>query len=134
MILDLNTSKLHVLYATYATNKYKDGKKIIQFIRSMHMEGKLNDIHARPFAVRRPPEELYDLKNDPFELVNLAENPINQKKLLLLRNVLIQKMIETRDVGLIPEPILEDIGLESGNKYNLFSIKIEVNRLVACLI
>ena len=101
-------------------NKYKDGKKIIQVISSMHMEGKLNEIQARPFAVRRPPEELYDLKNDPFELVNLAENPINQKKLLLLRNVLIQKMIETRDVGLIPEPILEDIGLESGNKYNAF--------------
>ena len=60
-------------------NKYKDGKKIIQVISSMHMEGKLNEIHARPFAVRRPPEELYDLKNDPFELVNLAENPINQK-------------------------------------------------------
>ena len=57
-------------------NKYKDGKKIIQVIRSLHKEGKLNGIQARPFAVRRPPEELYDLKNDPFELVNLAENPI----------------------------------------------------------
>ncbi len=101
-------------------NKYKDGKKIIQVIRGMHKEGKLNGIQARPFAVRRPPEELYDLKNDPFELVNLAENPINQNRLLLLRNALIKKMIETRDVGLIPEPILEDIGLDSGNKYKAF--------------
>ena len=101
-------------------NKYKDGKKIIQVIRSLHKEGKLNGIQARPFAVRRPPEELYDLKNDPFELVNLAENPINQNRLLLLRNALIKKMIETRDVGLIPEPILEDIGLDSGNKYKAF--------------
>ena len=37
-----------------------------------------------------------------------------------MRKVLSQRMIETRDVGLVPEPILEDIGREAGNKYLAF--------------
>ena len=37
-----------------------------------------------------------------------------------MRKVLSQRMTETRDVGLIPEPILEDVGREAGNKYLAF--------------
>ena len=101
-------------------SQYKDGKKIMQVLRGLHKEGKLNEQQARPFAPRRPPEELYDLDSDPYELVNLALDPKHQKKLLAMRKILFQKMIETRDVGLIPEPILEDLGREAGNKYKVF--------------
>ena len=101
-------------------SQYKDGKKIMQVLRGLHKEGKLNEQQARPFATRRPPEELYDLDSDPYELVNLALDPKHQKKLLAMRKILFQKMIETRDVGLIPEPILEDLGREAGNKYKVF--------------
>ena len=101
-------------------SQYKDGKKIMQVLRGLHKEGKLNEQQARPFAPRRPPEELYDLDSDPYELVNLALEPKHQNNLLAMRKVLIQKMIETRDVGLIPEPILEDLGREAGNKYKVF--------------
>ena len=101
-------------------SQYKDGKKIVQVIRGLHKEGKLNDQQALPFALRRPPEELYDLQNDPHELVNLAETPTHKKKLATMRKVLYQRMTETRDVGLIPEPILEDVGRVAGNKYQAF--------------
>ena len=101
-------------------NQYKDGKKIVQVIRSLHAEGRLNAQQARPFAPRRPPEELYDLQSDPHELVNLAGKPEYQQKLAVMREALYQRMIETRDVGLIPEPILEDVGREAGNKYLAF--------------
>ena len=101
-------------------SQYKDGKKIVQVIRGLHKEGKLNEQQARPFALRRPPEELYDLQSDPHELVNLAVTPKHQKKLAAMRKVLSQRMTETRDVGLIPEPILEDVGREAGNKYLAF--------------
>jgi HEAT repeat protein len=37
-----------------------------------------------------------------------------------MREVLYSRMIEERDVGLIPEPILEDIGREAGSKYAAF--------------
>ena len=101
-------------------SQYKDGKKIVQIVRGLHKEGKLNDQQALPFALRRPPEELYDLQSDPHELVNLAGMPRHQKKLTAMRKVLSQRMMETRDVGLIPEPILEDVGREAGNKYQAF--------------
>ncbi len=101
-------------------SQYKDGKKIVQIVRGLHKEGKLNEPQARPFALRRPPEELYDLQSDPHELVNLAGMAKHKKQLAAMRNVLYRWMTETRDVGLIPEPILEDIGREAGNKYLAF--------------
>ena len=101
-------------------SQYKDGKRIVQVIRGLHKEGKLNEQQGRPFALRRPPEELYDLQSDPHELVNLAGRPRHQKKLTAMRKVLSQRMMETRDVGLIPEPILEDVGRGAGNKYLAF--------------
>jgi len=101
-------------------SQYKDGKKIVQVIRGLHKEGKLNEQQSRPFAPRRPPEELYDLQSDPHELVNLATEPKYQAKLASMRRILSHRMMETRDVGLIPEPILEDVGREAGNKYLAF--------------
>jgi len=101
-------------------SQYKDGKKIVQVMRGLHKKGKLNEQQSRPFAPRRPPEELYDLKNDPHELVNLAQAPKSQERLVAMRKVLYQRMTETRDMGLIPEPILEDVGRKAGNKYLAF--------------
>jgi arylsulfatase A-like enzyme len=101
-------------------SQYKDGKEIVQVMRGLHKEGKLNEQQSRPFASRRPPEELYDLQNDPHELVNLATHPKLRDRLAAMRKVLHQRMTETRDMGLIPEPILEDIGREAGNKYLAF--------------
>ena len=37
-----------------------------------------------------------------------------------MRQLLYKRMTDTRDVGLIPEPILEDVGREAGNKYLAF--------------
>ena len=101
-------------------SQYKDGKKIIQVIRGLHREGKLNDQQSRPFAPRRPSEELYDLQSDPHEMVNLAIDSKHHERLVAMRKVLQQRMMATRDMGLIPEPILEDVGREEGNKYLAF--------------
>ena len=101
-------------------SQYKDAKKIVQVIRGLHKEGKLNEQQSRPFASRRPPEELYDLQSDPHELVNLANTAKHQERLASMRKALRQRMTQTRDMGLIPEPILEDVGREAGNKYLAF--------------
>ena len=108
----------HVSHAQ--PSQYKDGKKIVQVIRGLYEEGKLNEQQSRPFLPRRPPEELYDLQADPHELVNLATDPKLRDRLADMRKVLHQRMTETRDMGLIPEPILEDVGREAGNKYLAF--------------
>ena len=101
-------------------SQYKDGKKIIQVIRGLYSEGKLNEQQSLPFAQHRPPEELYDLQSDPHEMINLAMDTKYRERLVSMRKVLHQRMMATRDMGLIPEPILEDVGREEGNKYLAF--------------
>ena len=100
-------------------NQYKDGKDIVTTMRQLHQDGKLNELQARVFKPSRPAEELYDLKNDPYETVNLASDPQHQQQLKTLRGTLYGWMSETRDVGLIPEPILEDLGRRHGSKYQV---------------
>ena len=109
----------HVSHAQ--PNQYKDGKRILKTIRKLHEQGKLNAPQARPFEPRRPPEELYDLKTDPHELKNLAADPTHKAQLEAMRSQLYQRMREERDMGLIPEPILEDLGRDAGNKRAAFT-------------
>ncbi len=124
----------HVSHAQ--PSQYKDAKKILQTMRSLHAAGRLTEIQARPFAPQRPPEELYDLQNDPDELVNLATTTKHAQRLAAMRNVLYQRMFEERDMGLIPEPILEDIGRKAGSKYEAFKAgkhSEQTKRLVAVI-
>jgi arylsulfatase A-like enzyme len=100
-------------------NQYKDGKSIVKTMRQLHQDGKLNELQARVFTPSRPTEELYDLKNDPHETVNLASEPQHQQQLETSRGLLHDWMIENRDVGLIPEPILENLGRQYGSKYQV---------------
>jgi arylsulfatase A-like enzyme len=124
----------HVSHAQ--PSQYKDGKKILQTIRALHAEGKLNDVQARPFAPRRPPEELYDLQNDPHELINLAAEPQQTERLAAMRSLLQKRMLDVRDMGLIPEPILEDLGRAAGSKYAAFqdpTHRAQTKRLIALI-
>jgi arylsulfatase A-like enzyme len=98
-------------------NQYKDGKEITQRMRAMHSEGALTPLQARLFAPARPAEELYDLDADPFEIDNLADDPDYRAVLEEQRERLYGWMVETRDPGLIPEPILEEMGREHGSKF-----------------
>lgn len=98
-------------------NQYKDGKEIVQTMRSLHADGTLNELQDRVFNATRPPEELYDLWLDPFEINNLADLPEYQNLLDQMRQVHVAQMKETRDMGLIPEPILEELGRRYGSKY-----------------
>ena len=51
----------------------------------------------------KPLEELYDVETDPHELNNLAGNPAYSEKLDELRQQHLQWVVDTRDLGLIPE-------------------------------
>lgn len=84
-------------------NRYKDNKPIIQALRRLHSQGKLNQHQARIMAETRPAEELYDLHQDPFELNNLATDPRYQKTLEEMHRALEAWIVETGDQGEVPE-------------------------------
>jgi hypothetical protein len=98
-------------------NQYKDGKEISKHTRELFSKGKLNDLQASFYQPTRPVEELYDIEKDPFEIHNLADDPDYNSELTHLRSTLYEWMNETNDAGLIPEPILEDLGKKYGNKF-----------------
>ena len=108
----------HVSHAQ--PSQYKDGKDIVQTIRDLHARGELNELQSRPFASRRSPEELYDLNRDPHETMNLATYPEHRNRLAAMRELTYGRMLKERDMGLVPEPILEDLGREGGTKYDAF--------------
>jgi arylsulfatase A-like enzyme len=82
---------------------YKDAKRILMALREWDDAGKLNETQQLLFRQIRPSEELYDLKTDPFEIHNLAEDPKFAAKLLELRGRLDSWMDETDDKGRWPE-------------------------------
>jgi uncharacterized sulfatase len=56
------------------------------------------------FWEAKPPEELYDLETDRYEVQNLADSPAHQAILRELREALRAHLLNTRDAGFLPEP------------------------------
>lgn len=112
-------------------NQYKDAKPIVQTMRQLHAEGKLTPFQDRIFAPRRPVEELYDLEADPLEQHNLLAGDRDTRMAANdvatgLRLKLYQWMVDSADLGLIPEPVLEELGREHGSKYGVLKPKDRV--------
>ncbi len=72
-------------------------------LTQLYREGKLTPAQAILVAPQRPPEELYDLQNDPHELTNLADSPAHKAVLAEMRSKLETWIRETKDLGEIPE-------------------------------
>lgn len=72
----------------------------------LSQEGKLNAVQSR-FWQPHPREELFDLETDPHETRNLAGSVSHQAVLKRMRGALNAHLVRTRDLGFLPEPILE---------------------------
>lgn len=70
--------------------------------------GRLEGPAAAMFEQFRPAEALFDLASDPHETRNLAANPEHASRLAAMRDALRAHMRDTRDLGIIPEAILDD--------------------------
>jgi arylsulfatase A-like enzyme len=82
---------------------YKDGKSILQNLRTLHEAGALDPLAEKLlFSPTRPPEELYEWTTDKWQITNLAADPAHKPALETLRARLDQWMRETNDHG--PEP------------------------------
>jgi arylsulfatase A-like enzyme len=100
-------------------NRYKDNKQIIKIMRKLFAEGKLDLVQARVLAPTRPTEELYDLARDRHEISNLADLPEYETVLNQMRSRLKKWILQTGDVGLIPEPELEVLAKKYSTKYDI---------------
>jgi len=70
--------------------------------------GKTNEVQSK-FFLTKTVEELYDTESDPWEINNLAEDPLYADNLIRMRKALYAWRIETRDVGVIPETEYGDL-------------------------
>jgi arylsulfatase A-like enzyme len=73
--------------------------------REMYKAGELTPEQAQFFEPRAP-EALYDLEEDPFELVNLAGRKAYHGVLEEMRGLLLKQVSGMPDLGFIPEPVL----------------------------
>jgi len=85
-------------------NAYKAAQyPLWTLLPKLHAQGLLTPPQAALCAPRMPAEELYDLRTDPHEIRNLADDPAHAAKLRELRDVLDRWIIETDDKGRFPE-------------------------------
>jgi len=87
-------------------NLYKERSyPMISIMRTLHEQGKLNDVQDRLFAMQRPAEELYHTSEDPHEVRNLIDSndPQDQAALKRLRGELEDWITSADDQGAIAE-------------------------------
>ena len=85
-------------------NRYKEASyPILQRMRALYAEGKLEAAEAVLFADRMPEEELYDIQADPYEVNNLADDLAMAEVKKELRDALENWIEESGDQGRIAE-------------------------------
>lgn len=90
---------------------YLDEMPITKDWRRLAFEGKLNDVQKLFWSRTKPKEELYDLVSDPHEVKNLAGDPAQAKRLADFRTKLASWIVDTKDLGEVPERELIARGL-----------------------
>jgi hypothetical protein len=101
-------------------NAYKDGKSIVQTLRSLHAAGKLDALTEKLlFSPTRPAEELYEWTKDRWQVSNLAGDPAHRATLEKLRGRLDQWMADVKDRGPEPEAMYDsDMAVYVGERTN----------------
>lgn len=94
-----------------------EGGPTMQELRRLHKLGHLPPAAAQFMAGRKPPEELYDLEADPHEVRNLAGSPRRRHVLERMRAAHRKWALETRDLGLLPEPDIAEREAKYGSRY-----------------
>jgi arylsulfatase A-like enzyme len=82
---------------------YRNRHPILQEMWRLHLAGALEGPQTLMFQSRRPVEELYDTRADPYEIHNLAADPAYYTELERLRAALDEWVQEVGDMGRIPE-------------------------------
>ncbi|MDB4752530.1 sulfatase-like hydrolase/transferase [Winogradskyella sp.] len=84
-------------------NKYREQIPMNKYLIELDSLNALSGDDAYIFMKSKPIEELYDLKNDPYEVNNLALDINYKDKLEELRKKLSDWQLDIKDKGFIPE-------------------------------
>ncbi len=76
---------------------------LMQEIRRVQSDGTASEGVAKFLSPSKAIEELYDTQNDPHEMNNLAADPKYKNILERMRKTHLAWVLETRDLGLVPE-------------------------------
>ena len=119
-------------------NRYREQIPMNKHLIELDTEGKLEGDAAYIFMKTKPLEELYDLKNDPYEVHNLANDPAHAEKLKLFRSQLSQWQASIKDRGFTPEseiirefwpdmiqPVTADVNIQQQNNTIVLSCATE---------
>jgi N-sulfoglucosamine sulfohydrolase len=85
---------------------YLSNMPIYKEMLRLDAEGKLNGPQKSWFSYSRPPEELYEIKKDPYQIKNLVNDPSLKTILADLRKRHQTWTLETGDLGHMNEPEL----------------------------
>ena len=87
----------------YLKVAYRENMTAMQDLLRLNAARELNEYQAQWFRASKPPEELFDCQNDPYELKNLADDPEYAEILSELRAECDRWMKSTDDKGFVPE-------------------------------
>ena len=125
-------SKRYKYIRNYNTNisnalavKYREQMPMMQNMMALKAMGKLDSIPSLWFRIPKAEEELYDIENDPMELVNLSDKIQMQDTLIHLRKVLDNWIEETNDLGRYPEKELIEMWLSDGVQPKLKPLQLD---------
>jgi hypothetical protein len=96
----------------YKLAKYFDVADISKRLRKANQADQLSDVQGRMFEPQ-PHEVLYDLKTDPWEINNLANESSQASRLESFRKKLREHIVSVRDVMIRPEYELGKISQDS---------------------
>lgn len=110
---------------------YADGVAITGELRAARKAGSLPPGASWFARTSRPVEELYDITADADELVDVARDTRQGTDLERLRGILRRWMRETKDTGILPEPILRREAHAAGSEWAIFHPKAAADAAAA---
>jgi uncharacterized sulfatase len=88
---------------------YMNQMPTMKEMRALDAVSKLKGPQKQYFEPTKPLEELYDTLTDPHEVKNLAKDQKYKDVLERMRNVHTEWVVETSDIGLVPEPEFDEM-------------------------
>lgn len=85
--------------------QYRKNMPMMQKLLKLHADGQLNQDQQKWFGLKEE-YEFYDLQMDPYEMKNQIQNPDYQDHIQLLKVELEKWMLNTNDLGAVPEQVL----------------------------